>query len=259
MAGGLQFPMLWNTPSMFDLVRDRNDTSRHDCRSIGSMIALCLAAAVVITVGMSATVFAEDSSHEHGTVHGKSDEHHTEIGHKPPAGVSQEDFESPAEFKRDLAIYSLAVFVLLFGLLSKFAWKPICEGLDKREQGIKNMIASAQRSQDEAKEVLAVYERRVAAASDEVRMMLDEARKDADVTRQTIIAEARHSAEEELARTRREINLATDDALTQISQRAGELAVQVAGKFLREKIGRDDHARLIQDAIAGVSIKSSIN
>ena len=99
----------------------------------------------------------------------------------------------------------------------------------------------------------------MAAASDEVRMMLDEARKDADVTRQTIIAEARHSAEEELARTRREINLATDDALTQISQRAGELAVQVAGKFLREKIGRDDHARLIQDAIAGVSIKSSIN
>lgn len=47
--------------------------------------------------------------------------------------------------------------------------------------------------------------------------------------------------------------------LTQISQQAGELAVQVAGKFLREKIGRDDHARLIQDAIAGVSIKSSIN
>ena len=107
--------------------------------------------------------------------------------------------------------------------------------------------------------MLASYERRLAVASDEVRGMLDEARRDADVTRQTIIAEARKAAEEEQARAKQAIGLARDDALSQIAEKAGDLAVQVAGKFLREKLGKDDHARLVRDSIASVSAKHSMN
>lgn len=86
--------------------------------------------------------------------------------------------------------------------------------------------------------------------------MLDEARRDADVTRQAIIAEARKAAEEEQARAKQAIGLARDDALSQIAEKAGDLAVEVAGKFLREKLGKDDHARLVRDSIASVSAQA---
>ena len=203
-----------------------------------------------------------DASHaDHDAGHaGHGDHGHLpEIGHNPPAGVSQKDFESPASFKSDLAIWSFVIFLGLLGLLTKFAWKPIMDGLDKREQGIADMIASTQAANEDAKRMLASYERRLAEATDEVRGMLDEARRDADTTRQAIVAEARKAADEEQARARHEIGLAKDDALAQIADRAADLAVEVAGKFLREKLGRDDQARLVRDSVASIGTKPSVN
>jgi len=135
---------------------------------------------------------------EHGDDHGHG--HGPEIGHNPPAGYTKEAFESPAWFQTDLALWSFAVFVLLMLLLTKFAWKPIMEGLDKREQGIAETIAATQRANEDAKQMLASYERRLAEASDEVRGMLEEARRDAEATKQAIVAEARKAADDEQAR-----------------------------------------------------------
>jgi F-type H+-transporting ATPase subunit b len=173
--------------------------------------------------------------------------------------VTKEAFESPAWFQTDLALWSFAVFVLLMLLLTKFAWNPIMEGLEKREQGIADTIAATQRANEEAKQMLASYERRLAEASDEVRGMLEEARRDAEATKQAIVAEARKAADDEQARAKREIGLATDDALSKIAERAGELAVDVAGKFLREKLSADDQQKLIRDSVASIRSTPSIN
>jgi len=181
------------------------------------------------------------------------------IGHNLPAGWSQEAFESPAWFQTDLALWTLAVFALLLLILTKFAWKPIMDGLEKRERGIAETIAAAHRANDEAKSMLASYERRLAEAADEVRGMLEEARRDAEATKQAIVAEARKAADDEQARAKREIGLARDEALSTIAERAGELAVGVAGKFLREKLSADDQSRLVRDSVASIRSTPSIN
>jgi F-type H+-transporting ATPase subunit b len=178
---------------------------------------------------------------------------HDDIGYVPTPSTD------PAEFRGDLAIWSFAVFVLLAGLLAKFAWKPILEGLDKRERGIADTIAATRAANEEAKSMLASYERRLSEASEEVRGMLEEARRDAEATKQAIVAEARKAADDEQARAKREIGLATDDALSRIAERAGELAVDVAGKFLREKLSTDDHQRLVRDSVASIRSTPSVN
>lgn len=198
-----------------------------------------------------APIAAAVASDDHG--HGPA------IGHNPPAGTSQKDFESPAWFQTDLAVWSFAVFLALFALLTQFAWKPIMQGLEKREHGIASTIAATQAANDDARRLLASYERRLSEATDEVRGMLEEARRDADATRQTIVAEARKAAEEEKARATHDIKLAKDDALAQIAEKAGQLAVDVAGKFLREKLGADDQARLVRESVAGISSRPSVN
>lgn len=207
---------------------------------------------------VAAAPHADGGSGGHAAGHGDHG-HLPEIGHNPPAGISQKDFESPASFKSDLAIWSFVIFLGLLGLLTKFAWKPIMDGLDKREQGIADTIAATKAANDDAKRMLASYERRLAEATDEVRGMLEEARRDADATRQAIVAEARKAADEEKSRARHEIGLAKDEALAQIADRAGDLAVEVAGKFLREKLGREDQARLVRDSVANLGTKPSVN
>jgi len=229
---------------------------------IAAMAALlCGVLPCGIPAGGSAS--AADDNHASGghAEHGDHGDHGhlPEIGHNPPAGTTQKDFESPAWFQTDLAVWSFAVFLGLFGLLTKFAWKPIMDGLEKREQGIADTIAATQAANEDAKRMLASYERRLAEATDEVRGMLEEARRDADATRQSIVAEARKAAEDEKARARHEIGLAKDEALAAIADRAGDLAVEVAGKFLREKLGRDDQARLVRDSVASLGTNPSVN
>jgi F-type H+-transporting ATPase subunit b len=238
---------------------NHNPANRGD-RSVSRRL---LVAAAVMLCGLTfhasavAAAPAHDNGH-HAAGHGDHD-HLPEIGHNPPAGTTQKAFESPAWFQTDLAVWSFAVFLGLFGLLTAFAWKPIMQGLEKREQGIADQIAETKAANEEAKRMLASYERRLSEAADEVRGMLEEARRDSEATRQTIIAEARKAADDEQARAKREIGLAKDDALSQIADKAGELAVEVAGKFLREKLGKDDHARLVRDSVAGITSRPSVN
>ncbi len=160
-----------------------------------------------------------------------------------------EKLAGPEEFKTDLAIYTFLVFLLLLAILGKFAWRPIIEGLEKREKGIANNIAAAQKANDDAKLMLTEYQRKLAAAADEIRVMMDEARRAAEQTKAEIVAEAKEAAKLEADRGKREIALAKDQALKELSERTADLAVNLASKIVRSQLTHQDHARLVQEAM----------
>src|SRR5262245_19415433 len=74
---------------------------------------------------------------------------------------------NPLAVDADLAVWTFVVFVVLFLILWKFAWGPIAKALDRREHHIADNIAAAQRAQDDAKGMLAEYERKLAGAADQ--------------------------------------------------------------------------------------------
>lgn len=222
-------------------------------RSSGK-VALKALSALALVLGLSlapCATFADDSAHAapaaeagHGdTSHGEAHE----------AGHGEEHHEvnlSPLTIEPDLAIYTFVVFFILFIVLAKFAWGPIAEGLDKRERGIADNIAAAQRSNDEAKSLLAQYEKRLSAAEDEVRTILEEARRDAEHTQQQILAKAQTEAEATRDRAVRDIQAASAVAMKELAEHGSQLAVQLAGKIVGAELNSAGHTRLIQDALA---------
>lgn len=156
---------------------------------------------------------------------------------------------NPADWRSDLAIYSLVVFLLLMAILTKFAWKPISDALDKREANVADNIAKAQRAADEAKVMIAQYQAQLAGAADQVRGMLDEARRDAEALKSRIEEEANKTAQANLDRAAREIQSATDNALHQIAEKSADLAVDLAGKMLQAKLTKADHQQLVADGV----------
>ena len=88
------------------------------------------------------------------------------------------------------------------------------------------------RTHEEAKNLLAEYERKLAGAADQVRGMLEEARHDAEKTKQQIVAEAKTAAQAEHERAMRDIRTATDAAVEELSQRSADLA---------DRAGRQSH------------------
>ena len=156
---------------------------------------------------------------------------------------------NPLSFKADLAIWTAVIFLLLLAVLWKFAWGPIAQGLDKREQGIADQIAQAEKSNEEARRLLEEYQQKLAASEDEVRRIVEQGRRDGEQVGRDIVQKARAEAEAERKRSLREIEAATAGALKELAERGAELAVTLAGKIVRAELKPADHIQLIEDAV----------
>jgi F-type H+-transporting ATPase subunit b len=156
---------------------------------------------------------------------------------------------NPLAVDADLAVWTFVVFLVLFAVLWKFAWGPIAKALDKREHHIADNIEAARRAQDDAKGMLAEYERKLAGAADQVRQMLEEARRDAEGVKQQIVAEAKSAAQQEHERGMRDIRRATDAAVEELSQRSADLAIELAGKVIGTKLTQQERSQLVQDSL----------
>jgi len=167
-------------------------------------------------------------------------EGHGEPGHGSP---------NPLAVGPDLAMVTAIVFVLLLLVLTKFAWKPILDALDRREHHIAGDLAAADDKHQQARRLLEQYEQKLAGAADDVRALLDEARRDAERAKASILSAAKSAAQEEQERALREIRNATDAALKSLAERCADQAVDLAGKIVGQRLTPSDHARLIREAI----------
>jgi F-type H+-transporting ATPase subunit b len=156
---------------------------------------------------------------------------------------------NPLTTDPDLAIYTAIVFLILFFVLAKFAWKPIAEGLDRRERSISDQIEAANRTHQEAQNLLAQYEQRLARAQDEVREMIEEARRDATHTSQEILAKANAEGVAIKDRALRDIEIAKGAALDELARTSGQIAIDLAGRILRSELDPTRHQHLIQEAL----------
>jgi F-type H+-transporting ATPase subunit b len=174
---------------------------------------------------------------------------------KGAAGEEAAGEESDNPFKGwiDLTLWSIVVFLLLLFVLSKYAWKPMLQGLEKREQAIRGAVEEAQRARDEAHALRDQLQRDMGQAHEKVRQMFDEAHKAGEQARERMVAEARTDIQTERERLHREIDAARDQALQQIMTRATDLAALVASKALGRQMTVEDHHRLIDEAVADLA------
>ena len=193
---------------------------------------------------------AEDESHASEGEHAGGHAQHLGEGN---ATVNQ---DSPADFKTDLAIYTFVVFLLLLAILSTMAWPKISQALEEREKRIEASIAAAAAKHDEAKRLLAEHEAKLAGAAAEVRALLEEARRDAEATKAEIVSEAKAAAQQERDRALRDIDIAKDHALKNLAETSANLAVELAGKAIRETIKPEKQAEIIRDALAQLQSSS---
>jgi F-type H+-transporting ATPase subunit b len=152
-------------------------------------------------------------------------------------------------WKTDLALWTFIVFVLLLAVLWKFAFGPIVNALDARQQAVLDKIRGAEIANADAKELLNQYQQKLADSEHEVRQMIEDARAQGERIGEGLVAKARAEAEEEHKRALREIAAASDNAQADLAAKGAELATSLAGKILKERITPEDHVSLIQDVL----------
>ncbi|MEZ6058735.1 MAG: F0F1 ATP synthase subunit B [Planctomycetaceae bacterium] len=199
--------------------------------------ALCVASSVV-------SVYAQEHAEksEHGGEAASVDGHAEAGGHGTAPGP-------PMDPKADLALWSLVVFVIFLFVLKKLAWKPMIEGLDRREAGIRSAIAEAEENQRKSQALLADYEAKLRGAEQTVADMVAEAKRDAERVSQDIVAKAQADVEAMRVRAKEDIGRAKDAALADVFTSVNRQVAAATERVLGRAMNDADQDRLISEAL----------
>jgi F-type H+-transporting ATPase subunit b len=150
----------------------------------------------------------------------------------------------------DLAIWTIVVFLILLFVLRRWAWGPMLEGLEKREQAIASAIEDAKAAREEASRLREEIQAERQKANDTIRQMFDKARQDATRLSEEFRAQAMADVQAERERLRREVEVARDQALHDIYSQGAHLATLISAKAVRRHLTEEDHRQLIDEALA---------
>jgi F-type H+-transporting ATPase subunit b len=188
---------------------------------------------------------AADAAKHDADSHAAGHHDDTDLSH----GNATAELASPAELKYDMSIYTFVVFLILLAVLYKFAWGPIAVALERRENTIARQIEEAQLASQKGEALLKQYEAKLTAATEEARQIVSGARKDAELAKDKIVAEARDAAQKERERAVADITTAKNQALDQIAQKSVQTAVSLASNILRREVKPQEHEAIIGDAV----------
>ena len=156
------------------------------------------------------------------------------------------------EVFQSLAFWSVVSFALLFLLLKKYAFPPILEALEERENKIRTEISDAEKLRQEAQELKADLEKELKNAHEKantiVQMAGDESKKIQEKTIQETQAKVRQMQSD----AEQEIQIAQNKLLNEIRGYTAALTIAATEKVLKKSLGDEDKKRLVDESIEDV-------
>lgn len=144
------------------------------------------------------------------------------------------------EFSVGLFFWQAVVFILLLFLLKKFAWGPILNAVNEREQGIKDALDAAQKAKLEMTNLQADNEKLLQEARAERETMLKEARE----IKASMIAGAKDEAQAEASKAivgaQATIEAEKKAAVAELKQTVASLSIDIAEKIVKSELSNKD-------------------
>lgn len=154
-----------------------------------------------------------------------------------------------------LMTWTIIVFVLLLGGLWKFAWGPILEAVNGREQALRDAMAAAERDRAEAAKLVAEQKAAIEAARNEAQRYIAEGRATAEAMRDEMLESTRTQQAELLERARKEIESEKAKAIDELRKEAVDLALAGAGKLIGQKLDGASDRALVEQYLGSLGAK----
>jgi F-type H+-transporting ATPase subunit b len=138
-----------------------------------------------------------------------------------------------------LIIWQLIIFLLLFFLLAKLAWKPIIKSLKDREQSIQEALDMAEKARLEMSTLKAENENLLKLARAEREKILHDARDASNRIKDEAHADAKKAADRIIEDARGAINAEKTAALKEVKALVANLSLEIAAKILQRNLADD--------------------
>ena len=147
------------------------------------------------------------------------------------------------------AVTTLVVFLAAFIFLYFKVWPKILQGLDDRQNKIRQEIANAEKAREKANAALAEYEKELASARQEANELIAQARADAKAVAKDLRDRNEADLVEMKQRASRDLESAKRAAITELHAEAASLAADIAARILQREISAEDQQRLVDESL----------
>ena len=141
-----------------------------------------------------------------------------------------------SDFSFGLFIWQTIIFVGLVLLLKKFAWKPILDAVNEREEGIKNALLSADNARKEMQNLQADNQRIL----QEARLERDALLKDAREMKDKMVSDAKNEAQAQglkmIEQAKAAIESEKNAAMAELRKQVSSLSIEIAEKLLKDEL-----------------------
>ncbi|AXI10626.1 ATP synthase F0 subunit B [Oceanobacillus zhaokaii] len=146
----------------------------------------------------------------------------------------------------------LFFFLLLLWLLKKFAWGPLMNTMQKREEYVASEIESAEKNRLEAEAASKQAAEQLNQVRQEAQKMIEDAKNAGLKQEQDIIEAARLEASRIKEQAQKDIQNEKEQAIQALQAQVASLSVLIASKVIEKEITAGDQEKLINEYIKEV-------
>jgi len=159
------------------------------------------------------------------------------------------------DFSFGLFIWQVVIFVGLILLLKKFAWKPILDAVNDREQGIKSALQSAEHARKEMLNLQADNQRIL----QEARAERDALLKDARDMKEKMVADAKNEAQVQGSKMIEQAKVAIEGeknaAMAELKLQVSTLSIAIAEKLLKDELSsKEAQVKLVEKMVVDAKL-----
>ncbi len=154
-----------------------------------------------------------------------------------------------------LIFWSVLTFLFLLFILRKFAWKPILDAVNEREEGIKNALLSADNARKEMQNLQADNQRIL----QEARMERDSLLKDAREMKDKMVADAKNEAQAQglkmIEQAKAAIESEKNAAMAELKLHVSTLSLEIAEKLLKDELSnKEAQVKLVEKMLGDAKL-----
>ena len=159
------------------------------------------------------------------------------------------------QFEFGLFVWQVLIFLGLIFLLKKFAWKPILDAVNEREEGIKNALLSADNARKEMQNLQADNQRIL----QEARLERDSLLKDAREMKDKMVADAKNEAQAQglkmIEQAKAAIESEKNAAMAELRAQVSNLSIEIAEKLLKEELSnKEAQVKLVEKMLGDAKL-----
>ena len=147
-----------------------------------------------------------------------------------------------------LLFWQIIIFVSLFLLLAKYAWKPILSSLKEREESIQKALDSAEKAKMEMASLKSDNEKLLKETREERDKILRDARTASNRLQEEAQATAKKTADKIIEDAKAVINTEKQAALRDVKAQVAQFSLEIAEKLIKKNLSDDKSQKELIDS-----------